>query len=354
MNKFMTTCAFVALIAPAAAVADVKTGGEVYLGYGNQGYHGDGMLGEISTYVMGDHTLDNGYVLEFKAQATLRTDQDMIGGLNDDNIDLSLSLDMQSAGKLSFTTFNEGGYPWATGDVKDRGTYAVFPTVRKAYQEVFDSTTVNGVATDREMMFKYENRFGKLGVELITDPTRTFGSSTNLDDDEMPTSEIELTLPTDFGIYSIEANDIKDVRAQVVYPIRKAGVTLIASHELHGESDRTRTRMTAIYRAKNMGVFKGVFLTHGFDQDSNSKTVFNTNWGGENWNAKIATDSDGDYAIEAGYDISDNLSLLAGYDSGVTNPGGPNSTGHDPANPIAPAFAAARDAAFEIGLKLTF
>ncbi|RPE71993.1 hypothetical protein EDD53_1130 [Pacificibacter maritimus] len=352
MTKFLTTCAVAALALPAASFADVTTGGEVYLGYGNLGIQGDGILSEVSTFVAGDHTLDNGFVLEFKAEATLRSHQSEIGGLDDDNIDLSMSLDMQSAGKLSFTTFNESGYPWATGEIKDRGSYAVFPTVRKAYQPVFDTATIGGVVTDREMMFKYENRFGKLGFELITDPTRTFGSTTDLDDDEIPTSEIKLTYPTEFGIYSIEANDIKDVRAQVVLPLPKAGVTLIANHEWHGESDRTRTRLTGIYRAKNMGAFKGVFLTHGFDQDDNNKTILSTNWGGDKWNLKVAADSDGDYALEAGYQITDSLSLLAGYDSGYENTGFIGD-GHDPAA-SPPASAPARDEAFEIGLKLTF
>lgn len=195
-------------------------------------------------------------------------------------------------------------------------------------------------------MLNYSNKFGKLGVEILANPLGTFDGT-----EVAGAAKVEATLkyPTSKGIYSVRLNDQKDVELQVVLPLREQGLTLIACHAINeGDWDDSRSNLIAMYRAKNMGVFKGGMIAHAME-DGNQRTVLNLNFGYEDFGLKLAGDTDGDFAVEGSYAFSEATSVKFGWDNGHDA-----FNGFDDSAIPAPVFAPARGSAFEVALVHTF
>lgn len=363
MNQlFKTVCCGVILL-PGLAHADIDFGGQVVLGYGEV----EGEEGEA--YSILDLTLANEYDLggtkiEWSLRGRVRSDQDDIGEVEDNNIDAAVSFDFGSGGKLGFTTFVDtyDQKPWADGDLYNRGSVGVFPVLQKQYDGVRDSQFTAGgplgEKVDPDLLLTYENRFGAVGFELAWNVLGTWdgyeASEMANGGDEFALAEVKFSLPTeDYGIYNLRVNDIRDVEAQVIYPMPQRGVTLIGTYTINeGNTDEYRGNVAAIYRAKDMGLFKGAFLAHAFNDD-NSRSVLSLAFGNDVWEVKVAGDTDGDYALEGAYNFTDNAALQFGFDTGFENTGGPGNGFDDDAFP-APVFAQGRGNAFELALVYKF
>lgn len=342
-----------ALMAPGIANAEAKMGGSVIIGYGEvSGGASDGY--GIANFTLSDtYKFDSGNSLSFDLRARARTDQNQISQVDDNNIDVKVELDLGSAGKIGLTTFNDyGGYPWADGDLYNRGSVGVFPVLRKRYDGVADSQfNAARQKVDPDVLLTYSNRFGRLGLDIIANPLKSWDGN---DESQMlaafPTIEGKLTLPTDYGIYSFAYNDLEDAEVQVVLPLPKAGVTVIAKRTIEmGDWSDYLNNLAVIYRAKNMGAFKGFFLAHAFDSGGNTRSALSLNFAHGKWNAKIAGDTDGDVAIEGAYNFTENASLQFGWDNGHDM-----MEGFDDAVFPAPVFAPARNSAFEIAYVQKF
>lgn len=346
MNKFCSTILCGLMVAPVAAQAEVEFGGEVVLGYGETA--GTGSAYGIVTLNATDTQTIGSVDLTWSVQARGRTDQDDIGKLDADNLDASVELDFGTGGKLGLSTFSENpaDFPWADGELFNRGSIGVMPTIAPRFDGVADTQIAAGAKSDPDLLLTYSNKFGKVGVDLVANPLGTFDGT-----EVAGVAKVEgtLKLPTSMGIYSVRVNDLKDAEMQVVFPMPKQGLTLIARHAINeGDWDDSRTNLVAMYRTKDMGIFKGAMLTHAMDAN-NKRTVLNLNFGYDDFGFKIAGDTDGDMAVEASYAFTENTSLLVGWDNGHDA-----RNGFDDAAIPAPAFAPARDSAFEVAFVHSF
>ncbi|SLN60211.1 hypothetical protein AQS8620_02707 [Aquimixticola soesokkakensis] len=359
MKKHTQILALTALaLSPTLAAAEVKFGGEAYLGYGNAG-DASGALAQLSVFATESFSFGDLGTLEAKVQANLRSDQDDIGYIDDNYVDFSAALDMGPNGKLSVSTFGTlGQKPWADGELRNRGSVAVFPAVPRRYRAIGDKAAliVDGELqkVQEDFQIKYETHFGKLGVEMTADPFQIYGpvygdDVVTTDGSDRPLGEVKLTYPTAFGIYAFKANDLGDAQIDVVYPVKGTGLVLAASYASNGD-DRAlyNADLTAIYNTKDAGLFKGFFATYTKGTFDLEKFLVSTNWGGENWDVKIGMDSDQNYAVEGGYKISDTMTAYAGWDSGHEFLEGFDDR-YEP-----PVFAPERRESYEFGLSITF
>lgn len=347
---------------PLAAQAEVELGGQVVLGYGEVGGVGDS-YGILSTTIADSFELDNGTKFSWEARLRGRTDQDYLSGVDDSNFDVSAEFDFGTGGVLRLTTYNDiDQYPWADGELFNRGSVGVFPVIQKQYDGVTDSQFTaggpGGEKVDPDLLLTYSVDIGRVGFELNANVLGTWDgyerSEMTGGGESIAIAEAKFTLPTrGYGIYSLMVNDIGDAEAQVVYPMRERGITLIGRYSINeGNFDEYRGNLTALYRPQDMGVFKGVFFAHAFN-DSAKRSALGLTFGQDNWEFKVAGDTDGDVAVEGSYALTDSASLMFGWDNGFDNTGGPGDGFDDDAFP-APVFAAGRDEAFEVAFVYNF
>lgn len=336
---------------PAMAQAEVKFGGEAVLGYGEIDGKGDG-YGILSLTGTDTYEFDSGVKLTWNLRARGRTDQDDIGQVDDNNLDGSVEIDFGAGGKFGLTTFNDfGQYPWADGDLYNRGSVGVFPVIKKRYDGVADSQfNSKREKVDPDLLLTYSNRIGKVGVDIVANPMATWdGNEESEMAGKFPTLEGKLTLPTKMGIYSIAYNNVEDAELQAVFPVRSLGVTIIGRRSINeGDWSDARNNLAVMYRAKNMGVFKGLMLAHAWD-DAANRTMLNLAFGGEKWEVKVAGDSDKDFAVEGSYAFTDKASFKFGWDNGHDF-----REGFSDASFPAPVFAPARKSAFEAAFVYKF
>lgn len=368
MKYFCGTIVCGMLVLPNVAPAEMKFGGEVVLGYGDVDKgpidHGtQGSYGILDLTLENEHDL-GGVGLKWNLRGRGRSDQDDIGKVEANYIDAAVEFDFGTGGKLGFTTFVESydQKPWADGDLFNRGSVGVFPVLRKQFDGVRDSQFTSGGPSgqkvDPDLLLTYSNDFGRVGFEFTANVLGKWdgrkGSQMANNGDNFALAEAKLTLPTKgYGIYSAEFNDIGDIQAQVVYPMRERGLTFIGRYSINeGHFEQYRANLVAIYRAKDMGYFKGAFLAHAFNDDAN-RSVLNLKFGKNKWEANIAGDTDGDFALEGSYSFTDNTSLLFGWDNGFNNSGGPGDGFDDDSFP-APAFTPGRGNALEVALVHKF
>lgn len=352
MNHKLAGLLMAAAITPACAMAEVNYAGDIYLGYGNAGDE-EGALAALSYTLSNEQELGNGFKLTYKAGIAARTNQDAVGEIDNDNLDLEFGLDMGAGGKLTVTTFNPHGQkPWADGEIMDRGSVGVFPAIQPRFdgvggvKAIVDNGTV--VKAEGEAIVKYENHFGKLGVEIKADPFGVYGPYSGAETADLPDAQIKLTYPTQLGIYSIAANDQNDYLLNFVFPNVAPGLTVIGNLEVNNNDwNDTKSEVVASYRSENTGLFKGAFAIYALDSNSDV-FVLSTNWGADNWNLMVGGDSHGDLAVEGSYKVNDRIEVLAGWDNGHDFIEGFN----DAFNP--PVFAPARDSGFEVGVRMTF
>jgi len=363
MKSLCSTIICGMLVLPGAAAAELKYGGQLVLGYGEidgEGGEGYGIL---------DLNLSNAYdfggvKLKWDLRGRVRSDQDDIGDVEANNLDGAVEFDFGAGGKLGFTTFIDtyDQKPWADGDLFNRGSVGVFPVIQKRYDGVRDSQFTAGgpfgKKVDPDLLLTYSNKFGRIGFDFAWNVLGTWDGYKQSEmanaGENFAIAEAKFTLPTrGFGIYSLQVNDIGDAEAQVVVPMRDKGLTLIGRYSINeGHYDEYRGNLAVVYRPRGMGLFKGAFLAHAFNDDANRSTL-SLAFGEDNWEIKVAGDTDGDYAIEGSYAFNDKSSLMFGWDNGFDNPGGPGDGFDDDAFP-APVFAPGRGSAFEIAYVQKF
>lgn len=360
MNKTTLSVAFLALAAaPQIALAEFKLGGEVYLGYGDAGDDEEGALTTASAYVTDTLDIEGVGKLEYKLQANYRSNQEDIGYIDDNIGDFSVSLDMGSGGKLGMSTFGTlGQKPWADGEIMNRGSVGVFPSVPRRFRAIGDKTllVIDGEThkVQEDFRITYENRFGSTGLEIVADPFQLYGPVSGdhvvtADGTDRPTAQIKLTQPTPFGIYSIMGNDLGDIQAEVAYPVPDSGLVVIGSYAANGDdADLFNSDVTAVYHTDNAGWFKGFFATYTRGSFDLEKFVLSTEWGTDDFRLLIGADSDEDYAAEASYNLGKNAVVYAGWDSGHAFLNGFDDA-YEP-----PVFAPERDGSYEFGIKITF
>jgi hypothetical protein len=360
MKKRIRTTALIACgalsLTAVQAQADLTFTKEAYLGWGNAGDH-DGALGVLTLGAAGEQHLDGGAVITYRGQLRLRSDQHDIGDIDSHPVDVELGLDLQEWGKLSFTTFSDHGhFPWADGEIMNRGDVAVFPDIAPRYRPVGGISTFHGsdfFRAEGDSKLTYENHIGAVQVKLIADPVYSYGgmgrSKTDAAGfDDLPRAEARLVLPTAHGIFSLDGNDLGDIRYSAIFPIHGSGVTFIAGQQVQaGDWAGKQTDLILDFKAPGDGLFKGVWAIYS-DVPDDYNALVSVRFGRDAWEASAAVDEDGDAAIEGSYKVNKMATLYAGWDSGHAA-----WQGFD-FNMFPPPSAAARGAAVEIGLRMTF
>lgn len=362
MKSLCSTIICTTLALPGAAAAELALGGQAVLGYGEVDGLSEG-YGILDLTASDEHDL-GGVTLNWTLRGRARTDQHDIGKVEDNNIDAAVEFDFGAGGKLGFTTFIEtyDQKPWADGDLFNRGSVGVFPVLQKRYDAVRDSQFTAGgpmgEKVDPDLLLTYSNQFGRVGFDFTWNVLGTWDGykrSEMADNaDHFALAEAKFTLPTQgYGIYSLQVNDIGDAEAQIVYPMRERGLTLIGRYSINeGHFDEYRGNLAAIWRPEGMGLFKGAFFAHAFN-DTDTRSVLSLAFGQDNWEVAVAGDTDGDLALEGFYNFGEQTSVLFGWDNGFDNTGGPGDGFDDDAFP-APVFAPGRGNAFEIALVRKF
>ena len=118
-----------------------------------------------------------------------------------------------------------------------------------------------------------------------------------------------------YGIYSASVNDLGDFNVVGVLPLPKAGVTVVAFYEnQNSDGNNELFGVNALWQSKNTGIFRGMQGLYMIDE-AEDKTILQLNFGDQKWNFSIVGDSDGDYAMEGAYQLSEQTWLTAGYGS---------------------------------------
>lgn len=366
MKKTVSTLALAMTLAlPSFATAEVSASGEVYLGYGDKDGTGTVSAGAFlygDVNVKGDFGAEGGTGYGFSLDFDISIDEDSSPNASAELDDLTVYVDFGEGGKLSYTTESRchaGAVPWIDGDLIGNDTdprgYADSVHTRiggklrcVGYVPVVSSGVVKGVKTDG--YFKYENKFGKLKTNLYFDPTQEaegFAAASTITD----MAEWEIEMDYNFGkvIGRVNYTELEDIGLWAIFPMPKQGLFSFIRYEeqLAAASASYRWTVFSQWRAKDMGIFKGGTLVYQTNEANDTGYVLQANFGDKDWDASIAFDEDGDYAIEGSYKVRDNVKVVAGYDGGCASGACFNQNDGF-------GGAAAQDATWELGVKMSF
>jgi len=351
---------------PATASAEVKLGGSVYLGYGNNRADGSEGTTAVGSLTFEDSVPLGAATFFYHGELILRSDRDDLSYLRDEPYEVEFGLDFGRGGKLSVSTYPRcGALPnnWPDGDLNDSGNVAVHPRLPPEFRCIGGDINImkaGGRAVDTDVYLKYSNSVGPLGVEIYADPWQSYNgwqgedarsiiNSTGPGTGDMPPqAEVELSYATPLGIFKAGLNDLGDKTAKYILPIPSAGLTMVLDHQNRDTSGNHVINVAVIdWQTKDHPWFRGIWGIYLKDsRDENA--VLGLNFGQDKWSLGIGADADGDWALEGGVKLSENIELVAGADSGY----GPGD-GMD-FKVFPPDAATPRGKAWEIGLRMVF
>lgn len=351
---------------PAMASAEMKLGGSVYLGYGNNrpdGSEGATAIGRLTfegTEPLGAASLF------YHGELILRSDRDDLSYLRDEPYEIELGIDFGRGGKLSLSTYPRcGALPnaWPDGDLNDSGNVAVHARLPPQFRCIggdINIAAAGGRAVDTDVYLKYSNSLGPFGVEIYADPwqsydgwrgddARSITNSTGPGTGDLPPeAEIELSYATSFGIFKAGFNALGDKTAKYILPIPSVGLTMVLDHQNRDAPGNHVINVLVVdWQNKNHPWFRGLWGIYLKDT-ADENAVLGLNFGQNDWNLSLGADADGDWALEGGVKLRDNIELVAGADSGFDFGDGMDF------NVFPPDAVPARGKAWEIGLRMTF
>jgi hypothetical protein len=335
--KTLLLAASSAIVLPMAAAAEFEFDGEVYLGFGS----GDGTIvegGFAEVTLEGKTQFELGTIgtMDVRAAAVLRTHQDELDAttsrtgdethIDDDILDIEFALDMGSAGKLTFTSFNDGsGPPWADGELRNRGSRNVWPAVTPLFRAIKDEDhAFPNAKAQRDFAFLYDVSFGMVDLHIEADPIGTFnGWDKDTATEDVASISAQANIATDIAKFRVAANDLGDYKLGAT-KVWGPGVFIVsAEHQREAETGDTRNSIAFIHNARDAGIYKGFFAAYAESTKFGgiNNFVVSTNWGGDKWGLMIATDKHFDVALEANYEVKENIKVFAAYDTGFANSG---------------------------------
>ncbi|TNH14109.1 hypothetical protein [Halomonas sp. BL6] len=360
MKKLTIVIATLGMLAP-TAYAEIDFSGEAYLGYGNAaGGEEPGTekgLAVLDLMASERSQLDNGHEFYWRARLRGRSDREDISGVDNRIFDGEISYDMEEAGTITVTSFNEeNDRPWADGEIMNRGSVSVHPVIRKTYRSVEDSIPIsvgNGYEVRQpDILVQYGNSLNNFFFEANAAPLGTYGGA---DADERvyrndEYSEIDARIGYKFEnvTLSYRRNDLQDNKIEAHARLAQYGLYFGARYETQNDDSSIFHRGGSVsWRPKNMGYLKSISYFYG-QNDMIHNNVLSVNVGGNRWRVGLATDRHSDWAIEGAYDVNERLQILAGIDSGHDF-----REGFDPAYKP-PVSAPERGDSFEVGVRMKF
>ena len=272
-------------------------------------------------------------------------------------------MDFGVYGKLSYSSVNrcntETG-PWLDGDFirddSDNIHVAILPRYRCVGGDQLLLAT-GAVSTDANDYFKYENQFGPIGLQVYYDDGLDYGKFSgddalavnNPSGPERPAqSEIVLSYGGSVGFVEVSFNDLGDFHFLGIKPLPSDFSIIAMYSQMDADvSDNKLYDIGLFWAPKNLGFFKGGMLIHEADKN-NGITILRADFGNELIDASFALDDQSDFASEVSYHLSDNASILFGYDNGFDT-----GDGVDERISVA-APAPGRGSSWELGIQFTF
>ena len=326
-----------AIVLPMAAAAEFDFGGEVYLGTGSgDGTIVDGGFAEVTLEGSTEFKLGTIGTMDLKAAAVLRSHQDELDAttsrtgdethIDDDIFDIEIGFDMGKAGKLTFTSFNDGsGPPWADGELRNRGSRNVWPAVSPLFRAIKDEDhAFPDAKAQRDFAFLYDVSLGQVDLHIEADPIGTFnGWDKDTSTEDVASISAQIEVKTDIAKFRLAANDLGDYKVGASKVWGPGTLIVAAEHQNQAGSGDTRNSIALIHNARDAGIFKGFFAAYAESTQFGgiNNFVFSTNWGGEKWGLMVATDKHLDIAVEANYQVMENVEVFAAYDTGFANSG---------------------------------
>lgn len=350
-NHKWPACILALYACPALAEPTFKQ--ELYIGYSSE------KNTVVQAQISATDKLEVGLgTLTLEGRLRYRSDQDTLDYVDDDIADIRLSYDMGRAGTLTFTTFSKfKGYPWIDGEIMDRGSRAVFPSVSPLYRNVggISALRYNGenIRADEDYYFEYTNRWGKTGLIARFTPYQKYGPVSGddvrkPDGSKLPMAELILDYQLERIGLRTGINDLKDIYYLASIKELVAGLKIDIGQQIReADYDDHQTLIGITYAPEGFKYFKRALVAYTVDRELESGVL--SLWFGDGaWQAGFAVDTDGDLAAEASYDIAENATLVAGWDSGFAD-----GEGFDPGK--FPQFdPEPRGSALEIGLNFRF
>ncbi|MXN17897.1 hypothetical protein GR170_08625 [Pseudooceanicola sp. GBMRC 2024] len=358
MRKTLLIPLALAAALPLAARAEgIDYAPQLYLGWGNTGDH-DGALAIATLDARTRYALDDGVTLSLHGRVRLRSDQEVLGYVDDDPLDLEAVLDFGAGGRLTLSSFSRyTGYPWITGDLENRGDLSVFPVIAPIYQGVADLTGVlhdgHVVRADGASYLQYDNDIGPVSVMVRADPQMRYGPVAGSgvrdgDGNRLPRAETSLTFHGAHLELKVMANDIGDSIYALTWKDALPGTSVTLGQQVgDGDFDTRMTNVAVNWMPQGLGALRRVFALYDH-YDGDMDYVISAWFGGPAWQLGLSVDDDFDTAATLSYRINRTYEVLVGIDSGHAA-----YNGFDPGH-FPPPVTAARAAALELGLRATF
>jgi opacity protein-like surface antigen len=372
MRKTTTCAAFAVLAGTTAAFADLETSGSLWLGYADDGYGNAGTIVRGDFDTTGQFQLGGNTTLEFAIGFDAIWDEDDNPAVRAELDDYTVSLDFGTLGKLTYSTearCSALDVFWSDGRIKSDGAHAAHLEVPPKFRCVGGGDALLNAGNGTPLVvqandyLKYENKFGAFGIEAYYDPDRDYGSQSGDGAETLnnwtPTSrgdlpaqaELVVNYANKLGLFSLSTNDLGDYWANAVLPVPAANLAVIVGHQFKNvDGNNAGNDFIVDWKPQNLGAFKGGIAFYTMDE-LDEKLLVTANFAVEKWDLGLTADSDGDFAVEAGYQIADNMKIMFGAETGFADGDGFNL---DVFGPEGPASAPARDARFEFGLMMTF
>lgn len=367
MKKLLTSFAVLTIgsavnAQPVPPIADgFKAGGEVLLTFGNTHYSDSDVLAAGKLTFEGAAPIGD-VRATVRGEVNLRSDLQALPSDMDDpyNIDAALETNF---GKFGYTTNHRCagvGFPWTDGDVGNLGSANIHPWVPPTFRCAGGLSVYfgeGGLAADDH--FYYSHKIGGFGVNAWYDPDLNYDGVdrtgvANIDGEDSPVWEAEVTYDAKVAQFLAATNDVGDKKLKLSAPVGQTGLNLAYEYnQLNGGLQFEGHILTAMYFGKPGSLLR-LARIDVYDVSNELDETFE-NWmadvrfGQGPWELGLGMDGQGNYAAEGAYKLRDNLSIVAGFDSGFETGDGWSAAAAGPATSIE-----GRDESYEIGLKLTF
>lgn len=366
MKKLIATGVLISLaqMANAQPVPPIEDGlhvnGEVLLTYGNTHYGSSDALAAAKLNFTGATDIGSARAT-VRGEVNLRSDIDSLPSDMDDMLNIEAALET-GIGTFGYSTYHRCagvGFPWTDGDVGNLGSANIHPWVPPTFRCAGGLSVYipeGGLAADDH--FFYRHNVGNLSINAWYDPDLSYDGTgrkgvATVDGEDAPTFEAELAYMMGKTRLMVGANDMGDKKASIMTPVGDTGLNLgYEYNQLNGAVQFDGHILTAMYFPKTPSALRMIRADVWHVENALGATFDNwlidARFGKGDWELGVAYEGQGNFAVEGAYKIRDNMSIVAGFDSGFDTGDGWSATSGPPTS------VAGRDASYEIGIKMTF
>ncbi|WHZ38054.1 hypothetical protein [Sagittula sp. MA-2] len=370
------------LDSPPLTFGEIEVSGTAFVGYSSDGYGQEGAILRSDINLKGAYDFHNGITIGFSTDIDLIAKGDNpyavpVNGPSAYIDDYTIWADFGQYGKLSYTT--EGNCvsedaPWIDGEIYSENNTSIWHLIAPNFRcvgGVAPLLAFPGYAIPADGYFKYEFKYDRFGLEILYDHDLSFTdhiSGQTFEGDETATvfggespaqAQVILNYRFDFATVSVGANDLDDRFFRLIKFMPQYDLLLIGTREWRkGDEKDPLTVLLADWSPKNLGLFRGAAFEAYLDDSDPQHTesyIGQLKFGTDIWQTGFSVDSEGNWAMEAAYELSPKTRLLLGYDAGLNGSNGKDRFYSGSPDPdLGWRDALDRGPAWEFGLEYTF